>query len=360
MKFLPLQKRKKMVKYPLIKGGESMTKVSVIIPNYNNERYLNRCIHSLKKQKEKEIEFILVDDGSKDRSQEIIESCCASDPRFRLYYFPVNQGVSIARNFGISKATGDYIGFVDSDDYIDANYFQVLKEKMDQTHAPMALAGYQVGHFRYRFQGEINYLDSKTNLQAGGIAVWNHLFRRDLIGEDRFLEECLCCEDTAFSLWMHMKGKRLVATDQTFYHYSVGNPTSCNSVIFPSAKSIEARFQVADYLGEKIKGDSHQFIYQDRILRTQIYLLLFCTKPIKDYTPENLEICRDLYNHLDVLIRQKYLDFREIITLEDPAILYAWNLLHAEDFHLQKKYEKLDVITSTHLFQKKAFNYIKR
>lgn len=103
--------------------GENQILISVIIPVYNVENYLTRCLCSILKQSYGNIEVILVDDGSTDSSGDICDKFAASDKRIKVYH-KINGGVSSARNLGIKKVTGDYICFVDSDDWLDIDYFE--------------------------------------------------------------------------------------------------------------------------------------------------------------------------------------------------------------------------------------------
>ena len=96
--------------------------ISVIIPVYNGEKYIKRCIESIKKQTFYNWEVILVDDGSKDKTGEICDKYAGEDIRIKVIH-KSNEGVSIARNVGINNATGDYITFIDSDDWIDSDFF---------------------------------------------------------------------------------------------------------------------------------------------------------------------------------------------------------------------------------------------
>ena len=100
-------------------------KVSVIIPVYNCEKYIEECIESLINQTLQECEFIFVNDGSKDKSEEIIKKYADKDERITLIN-QKNSGVSVARNIGIKKAVGEYIGFVDADDYVESDYYEKL------------------------------------------------------------------------------------------------------------------------------------------------------------------------------------------------------------------------------------------
>ncbi len=113
--------------------------ISIIVPVYNCERYIERCLASLKKQTYKNIEVIIVNDGSTDRSGEICNDYCKDDSRFRVYNIN-NSGVSVARNYGIDRATGDYITFVDSDDYVDIDYISFLYSKIKKTNVDIVLS----------------------------------------------------------------------------------------------------------------------------------------------------------------------------------------------------------------------------
>jgi len=110
----------------IIKCAETSTKVSVIIPVYNTEPFLKRCMESVIHQTLKEIEIICVDDKSTDNSLEILRSYEKKDPRIKLVHLNENKGVAFARNKGLEISNGEFIGFLDSDDYIDRRYFEYL------------------------------------------------------------------------------------------------------------------------------------------------------------------------------------------------------------------------------------------
>lgn len=103
-----------------------MPKLSIIIPVYNSEAFLIRCLDSVINQTLKDIEIIIINDASSDKSSEIINNYAKKDNRIKAYHFKINKGVAVARNFGIKIATGEFIGFVDSDDKVDLQYFEEL------------------------------------------------------------------------------------------------------------------------------------------------------------------------------------------------------------------------------------------
>ena len=115
-----------------------MPKISIIIPIYNSEDFLDRCIHSILNQTEKDIEIILVNDGSKDKSSAICDEYAQKDSRIKVIH-QENQGVSVARNNALSIANGDFVGFVDSDDYIHPQMFEKLLKTANETQADIVM-----------------------------------------------------------------------------------------------------------------------------------------------------------------------------------------------------------------------------
>ena len=107
--------------------------VSIIIPVYNCEKYITICLDSLINQTYSNIEIILVNDGSNDRSEDVIREFAKNDNRIKLYN-QINQGVSVARNTGLDKATGEYIMFVDADDYIELDMVDELIKPIQNEH----------------------------------------------------------------------------------------------------------------------------------------------------------------------------------------------------------------------------------
>lgn len=112
-----------------------MPKVSVIIPVYNTEKYLRKCLDSVCNQTLSDIEIICVNDCSPDNSLEILNEYAQKDNRIKVINFEENKGVSIARNTGIDSATGEFIGFVDADDFVDLDFYEKLYNKATETGA---------------------------------------------------------------------------------------------------------------------------------------------------------------------------------------------------------------------------------
>lgn len=116
-----------------------MTKLSIIVPVYNVEKYLPKCLESLIKQTLKDIEIICVNDGSMDNSLAILKEFASKDSRIKIIDNQ-HQGVAKTRNTGIEQSTGEYIGFVDSDDYIDIDFFEKLYNSATKSNSDIAIA----------------------------------------------------------------------------------------------------------------------------------------------------------------------------------------------------------------------------
>ncbi|MFR1286999.1 MAG: glycosyltransferase family 2 protein [Subdoligranulum sp.] len=99
--------------------------ISVIVPAYNVEKFIGKCIDSILRQSFKDFEVLLIDDGAKDSTPEICDACAKKDSRIKVYH-KENGGLSDARNYGIDRMQGKYVTFIDSDDYVDSGYFEYL------------------------------------------------------------------------------------------------------------------------------------------------------------------------------------------------------------------------------------------
>ena len=119
-------------------------KISIVVPVYNVEPYLEKCINSIIAQTYQNIEILIVNDGSEDGSWVICERAAKNDARIRLFQHDCNKGLSVARNTAIEKATGDYIGFVDSDDYISPYMYEMLIKAIIKNDSDIAVCGYNV------------------------------------------------------------------------------------------------------------------------------------------------------------------------------------------------------------------------
>ena len=208
--------------------------ISVIIPIYNVERYLDKCIRSVVNQTYKNIEIILVDDGSPDQCGTICDNWAEKDERIRVIH-KTNGGLSDARNAGLDAATGSYIGFVDGDDYIHPEMYQRLYEKMEEYSADLAICGFDrvdvhsdniIKNENLRCKDLINKKDAIMNIcrKCLFVVVWNKLYKRELFNNLRFKYGKIS-EDNFIMHEVYHKCEQIVSVSENLYYY-VQTPNS--------------------------------------------------------------------------------------------------------------------------------------
>ena len=158
-----------------------MPKVSVIVPVYNVEKYIARCLNSLVNQTLDDLEIIVVNDGSKDNSEQIIKQF-KKDYKNIIYVKKENGGLSSARNFGLIYATGEYVAFLDSDDYVDRSLYKKMYEKAKETNSDYVECDFI---WKYPDHEKIDvgfrYKDKKEMFEKARVVAWNKLIKRDII-----------------------------------------------------------------------------------------------------------------------------------------------------------------------------------
>lgn len=216
--------------------------ISVIVPIYNTEAYLSRCIESIQSQSLSELEIILVDDGSTDQSSSICEKYKKSDDRIILIH-KENGGLSSARNVGLDTASSEYVGFVDSDDYIDRDMFKDLYEALQQYQADIAMCGvcdvYEK-KTRVRTVKEEKYVLNNIDAcqmvleeKINSTIMPNKVFRKSLFDTVRFpLGKIM--EDDFVCTKLFMQSVRVAVLTKAYYYY-VHRPNSITTCRFQKA-----------------------------------------------------------------------------------------------------------------------------
>ena len=225
----------------MIFSDVKMPIISIIVPVYNGEKYIQACVKSLIDQDYPNIEIILVNDGSLDSSQKIIDEIAGKDSRI-IAIHQENSGVSTARNHGIKKSKGDYICFVDVDDYVTNDYVSYLYKMMKETGADISL----VPHAK-NFVGKMNGIDVNDYVRDDKIKIcsgidaakdllyyhikmscWSKLFSRKLIEESciEFQSQLFCGEGFNFCTECFLKATKVAIGYKTIYYYRVDNPNS--------------------------------------------------------------------------------------------------------------------------------------
>ncbi len=199
--------------------------VTIIVPVYNAEKYLCKCVDSLLSQTLKHVEIILVDDGSTDSSVQICDKYASVDMRVKVLH-QQNQGVSVARNNGIKLATGEYIGFVDADDYVEVDMYEKMLESIEKNNADIVICtfiGSEQPVFEKKYRTQKDYLVAllKDEFGMGGYPC-NKLYKRSLLDfYQPFPMNIYLAEDFVFNVSLVVRQKELSAIycGLPLYHY---------------------------------------------------------------------------------------------------------------------------------------------
>lgn len=213
----------------MLEKNKTLPLISIIVPVYNVKDYLEKCLKSICGQTYQNLEIIVVDDGSTDGSGELCDVFAQSDSRIKVVH-QSNGGLGAARNKGLDIAIGEYIGFVDSDDWIDSDMYQFLYELMDTSKADISICSHYVEKSN---KTKIKYSSDKVlsmdpieaiRLLAKDKIVrnyaWDKLFKRDLFKDLRFPENCWF-EDLAVMYKVFYKAQKIVMQGRPKYHYLV-------------------------------------------------------------------------------------------------------------------------------------------
>ena len=205
--------------------------ISVIIPVYNVEKYLDKCIISVLNQTYKNLEIILIDDGSTDKSGLLCDEWAKKDNRIIVKH-KENSGVSATRNLGIEIATGDFIGFVDPDDYIDVTMYEKMISASNNGEYDIICCNYYYGdEHNYKINIPIKeYIKmnkkeyQEFSLKYGG-QVWNKIYKREYMEGKKFSSNIHVLEDLLFNLDISKDKINVLYIDKPLYYY-FSNPTS--------------------------------------------------------------------------------------------------------------------------------------
>ena len=219
-------------------------KISVIIPIYNGEKDLIRCVKSILNQTYKEIEIILINDGSTDSTSEICIELKKSDKRIK-YLSTENKGVSHARNKGLLMATGEYITFVDSDDYLEPNMYEEMMNNILESNTDIGICEYDEGKETGASDSSIEIFDRKEaienlfNNDSYRGFLWNKIYKKEILMKDGnfilFDERLKILEDLVYNYTVFEKANKIVYNHSKFYHY-IQRESSALNTVFSKAK----------------------------------------------------------------------------------------------------------------------------
>lgn len=313
--------------------------ISIIVPVYNVEKYLRRCIDSILNQTYHNLDVILIDDGSTDESGKICDEYACKDNRIRVIHKP-NGGLSSARNIGIDNAKGDYIGFVDSDDWVEPEMFYILKKNLEEYDADVSDINAKVVKDEFPFKNskeKITCYEGTDILRdyfiSDRYACWRKLYTKSAISDVRFPDGKIN-EDIIANYLFLKNAKKIVKSSLVMYHY-YNNPLSITGKMFKEkdfdlidicnllvceAKDQDDIYRLAkiklgtayySLLGRYIAYDSSNFIGLDekvaqlhKALRKNYFLLMGSHLPVKKkilitivtlFDPINLKKLKDFF-----------------------------------------------------------------
>ena len=233
--------------------------ISVIVPIYNVEKYLDKCVDSIVKQSYENLEIILVDDGSPDKCPKKCKEWIKKDRRIKVIH-KKNGGLSDARNAGLDKAKGEYITFIDSDDYVEPNYVEflyrnIVKEKADismgKQYVRYPKKTYNTGTGNRYVLNAHDCLDKLLYSEDFDVSAWGKLYKRELFNDARFIKGRLF-EDTALCYKLIDKSKKIVLDSQPIYYYIMRNNSITNKKFNDSKMDmIISTEEMTDYISKR-------------------------------------------------------------------------------------------------------------
>ena len=268
-----------------------MKKVSIIVPVYNQEKYISMCLDSLVNQTLKDIEIVIINDGSKDKTEEKIKPYIEKYKDKIVYKKIPNGGVANARNTGLKIATGEYIGFVDSDDFIALDMYEKLYSKTKENNADITVSGYffdyENGTFKnYELDEESLFSksihESKEILLNTTPFITNKIFKRSFIEENNFyFEKYRIFEDLLFTYKAFLKANKIDKVNECFYHYCRRKGESVTGGFTNKFEDIfEAGNKLRTYY--KTQGGEDLIEYINYIIIKHIYLRFNARISIKE------------------------------------------------------------------------------
>ncbi len=322
------------------------SKISVIVPIYNVEKYLDKCIQSIINQTYTNLEIILVDDGSPDNCGEICEQYAKNDSRIKVIH-KENGGLADARNFGIDQMTGDYVAFVDSDDYIHPQMYERMMDVMEQKNADIVISSWKYVHEdkdeviqKLSANQEISIFEKNTiqNLYFDNsdkrvtfTVAWNKLYKKEIFDTLRFPKGKVH-EDEFVTFKTLYNANKVAYIDEELYYYLV------RSVSIMGSFNLK-RFDIFDAYCEKLRFFEEKKEYE--LIKKVMSLAMHMLVQYNEWMNENdseakqklLYYYKLLKGECTRLSRQTNIDFKmkmEIFMFSKSFSLYkmAWKLAH--------------------------------
>ena len=315
-------------------------KVSVIVAVYNTEKYLDRCIESLLNQTYKNIELVIVEDCSTDSSRKLLKKY-KGNKNIKVFYNRENRGLSYSRNYGLKKSTGDFIGYIDSDDYVEPDYYEKLMSSIKDNKSDIAICDIKLVDEQtnkiQRCKCYANDFDVCSVINNGFAAsACNKLFKRKNIEKYPFAEGKVN-EDIAVVIPTVIQAKKISYADTCYFYVQRGGSIQ-------NSKFSDKRFDIFDGVKttlERIKNEQDYEFYKNAIVYNQLILLLMFAIPkernfIKRYKflKKFNELSKDYKitkntNYLEYLENSKRINqiyYKNLVSLNEKKIILLDNV----------------------------------
>lgn len=314
--------------------------LTILIPAYNAERYIERCILSVLNQAPKfNIAIIVINDGSTDRTEQIVSTLVEKHPEVTMHTIK-NQGVYKARNFGLSKITGDYLWMLDADDYIAPHAFEVLNHSLEKSII------IDVFHLGYQQEIKPDFFESRLppgmdqeiingveflNRSDGRLYLWNNIYRVDYLRQNnlRFLAESISLEDSLFNLNVFIKAKSVKFINKYLYFYllnpkSISRTKTQNHLLQQGQSSLNVHIHTKKLRDEYPLNTKSYQVLHERLnhsilgffysLYVEGYSIKYIESIFKIYRQEHLLPVRTTTNNIKLVV------FQRIVNLKWPFI----------------------------------------
>ena len=273
-----------------------MPKVSIIVPIYNEEEYVSTCLLSLINQTLDDIEIILIDDNSTDNSLNILLDYAKKYPNIKVYHNEKNLGQGASRNIGLSFATGEYIGFVDSDDYVSYTMYEDMYKAVLNNNYPKLVTT------------EIMFVKDDSYVISESPAVCNKIFRKDTLKDFYFVEDSLF-EDIPFSYTKYMEASKVVTVSSINYFYRRDINRGVSSTNYKENNHITDIFKVLDRLESDMRKSSRYEVFKDEIKLIQLAYSLIRVEEVNNWNTDKKTMIKD---KMFSLIEEKYGDLDDV------------------------------------------------
>lgn len=285
-----------------------MQDVSIIVPIYNVEKYLSRCVESLLNQTLENIQIILVNDGATDNSGEIAKVYAEKNPDKILYLEKENGGLSDARNYGMPFATGRYIAFLDSDDYIEKNAYEEMYNKACEGNYDYVECDFIWEYPNKRKIDKIvNYRNKKEMLTNVRVVAWNKLIKREIIEKNKLqFPKGLRYEDVEFTYKLIPYLKSMGYVDKAFVHYIQRE----NSIANVQNERTAEIFTILDNVIEYYKDNGLYEEYKEE-LEYMITRIVLCSSLKRITKVKNKEKRKELEKKSWIYVNEKFSSWKQ-------------------------------------------------